>query len=165
MQNGLFLYASGVFVIFLIGLNQHLVSDYKLDHDTVSYIVLLILIVKIFVYFSIESLLMFHYCKFIFTPWLVYAFYIIYVVACQAIANKANVVYEYFMSNRFGSVENMSRNGEQYLFSYIKLNNIFYLRLFSLFVILVFFVFKLVKFFTYDLYYANGFRKKKMLKF
>lgn len=77
VQNGLFMYASWSFVMFLITLAVTLVYELNMSEINVHLIITGLLLVKIVVYFLIENYAVYSYCKFVFTPWLVYGLFLL----------------------------------------------------------------------------------------
>lgn len=77
VQNGLFMYASWSFIMFLITLSVTLSYEMNISKGTVHLIITSLLLLKIISYFLVENFLMYNFCKFIFTPWIVYGLFLI----------------------------------------------------------------------------------------
>ncbi len=150
-----------MFIVFLVALNHCLVTDLKWNPNTANYFILALLMTKVFIYFSIETLLMFQYCKFVFTPWVIYALYSLFEIFTIARNNKNNQIYEYNISTNFEVVKH-NLNSEMNL-RYVKLYSNMYFHSFSLFIIVVLFLFKLVKFLTNNFYFC--YNSKKMFRY
>ena len=161
VQNGLFLYASGAFIIFLIGLNHTLVTECNLSKEYANNLTLILFLVKLVSYFSIETILLFKYCKFVFTPWLVYAVYVVYVVLNETLIERNTRVYESNLSGQFRLFE--TRNRQYNIFSYFQINSSFYFHIFTLYIIQVLILLNIDKFITND--NKICFRQQKNMKF
>ena len=70
------LYASWSFVMFLYTLNLSLVFEYSIARETSHLVIMSLILFKLLGYFYIESYLAYSYCKFLFTPWIIYALFL-----------------------------------------------------------------------------------------
>jgi hypothetical protein len=77
VQNGMIMYASWSFVLFLYALDLGLVFEKFVPSETSHLIIISILCVAIFFQFLIENYLAYNHFKFLVTAWIVYAIYIV----------------------------------------------------------------------------------------
>lgn len=134
VQNGIFLFASWLFTIFLVCLDQTLVVHMSVAKKISHLIILGIFFFKLLVYFLIENLFAYKYCKFIFTPWIIYALFLYDTIMNQAlILNKP--------------LSNHSINLTQDNSSFLKTNTSFFAHAFLLAILFFFVVAKIFKFF------------------
>lgn len=77
VQNGLFMYASWSFVMFLITLSITLTYELDMSQFSVHLIIIGLLTLKIVVYFLVENFALYSYCKFVFTPWIIYGMFLL----------------------------------------------------------------------------------------
>lgn len=71
------MYAAWSFIMFLITLSITLNYEMNMSKENVHLLITFLLLAKLIVYFLIENFAMYSYCKFIFTPWLVYGLFLI----------------------------------------------------------------------------------------
>ena len=76
VQNGLFMYAAWSFVMFLITLSITLVYELKFSKENAHLLIIIFMFIKLVAYFLVENFVLYRYCKFIFTPWLVYGLFL-----------------------------------------------------------------------------------------
>jgi len=76
VQNGLFMYAAWSFVMFLITLSITLVHELKFSKENAHLLIIILMFIKLVAYFLVENFVLYRYCKFIFTPWLVYGLFL-----------------------------------------------------------------------------------------
>ena len=85
VQNGMIMYASWSFVMFLFTLNLSLVYELHVSMETSHLVVLGLLFVKVFAYFLAENFTAYAYTTFVFTPWLVYIMFLSDTLATQVL--------------------------------------------------------------------------------
>lgn len=139
VQNGLFLFASWAFTLFLISLDQTLVIHINLDKKISHLIILGVLFVKLFIYFLLENLLAYKYCKFVFTPWIVFALFLY-----DTIMNQTLVQSENFNLKNWTTGSNKSVHND---ISFLKINASFFAHACLLAILLFFILAKIFKFF------------------
>lgn len=127
----MFMYASWSFLMFLLILSTILKNKYNVSKDSVQLVIILILFIKLIIYFFIENFIAYKHCKFILTPWLVYGL---------------------FFSNLISSLQiDFKQSSDEDT----DLNYFFHIFLISFFVFL--FISKLIKFICSEIFYQNRF--------
>lgn len=91
VQNGLFMYAAWSFIMFLITLSITLDWELNMSRDNVHLLITSLLLAKLIVYFLVENFAMYSYCKFIFTPWIVYGLFLIDLLASPPLESQGFV--------------------------------------------------------------------------
>lgn len=140
VQNGLFMYASWSFIMFLITLSITLTYELNMSKSIVHLIIIGLLLAKLIFYFLIENFAMYNYCKFIFTPWIVYGLFLIDLLASpSAHLNREEASFSFFPSK--GSYWDYQVNNFK---SLLNINYFLEICVLSVFIFLV--VCKVVKF-------------------
>ena len=71
------MYATWAFIMFLETLSITLHYEFDIDSDKIHIIIICTLLSKILLYFFIENIVMYDYCKFMITPWIMYGLFLI----------------------------------------------------------------------------------------
>ena len=71
------MYASWSFIFFLYMLDLALVFEKICEKETSHFIIICLFFIKMISYFLLENYVYYKYCKFVFTPWIVYGIYTI----------------------------------------------------------------------------------------
>ena len=106
VQNGMVMYASWCFVMFLITLNLSLVYEYKISKEISHIIIIGIILVKMIAYFLIENYLAYAYCKFLFTAWIVYALFLIDTLVNQLFVKHKLQIDDQFRDYNHDPIDN-----------------------------------------------------------
>jgi hypothetical protein len=78
--------------MFLYTLNLSLVFEYSITNETSHQIVMGLILIKLLGYFYVENYLAYSYCKFLFTPWIIYALFLFDSLITQLIIkNKLHI--------------------------------------------------------------------------
>jgi hypothetical protein len=99
------MYASWSFVLFLFTLNLSLVYEFKIAMETAHLVVMAILFVKLVAYYAIENHFAYSYCKFLFTPWIIYAFFLFDTLINQLLVKNKLEINEHMKAYNGESVE------------------------------------------------------------
>lgn len=96
VQNGLVLYACWCFMLVILSILSFLTI--YLTYDNSLSVCLLILTCKMILYFIIENFAAYKYCKFLFTPSILYILFFILIIATETHAiNNFNFLLELFL--------------------------------------------------------------------
>jgi hypothetical protein len=71
------MYASWSFVMFLITLSITLSYELGVNQFNTHLVIVGLLLIKIIIHFLIENFALYSYCKFVFTPWIVYGLFLL----------------------------------------------------------------------------------------
>lgn len=82
--------------MFLMTLSITLTDKYDITTDKVRLIVIGILLTKLSLYFVIENFLAYKYCKFIFTPWIIYILFLTNMMIDFKNEYKNEIYHNYF---------------------------------------------------------------------
>ena len=82
--------------MFIINLDECLVYEVNLTPRLSHFIILAVFLVKLVVYFIVENLIAYKYCKFLFTPWIVYAIFLYDTIMNQTIIKSEKRKYIMF---------------------------------------------------------------------
>jgi hypothetical protein len=141
------MYASWSFIMFLFSLDLSLIYTYKIAKEKAHLIILGLLLIKMIFYFIVENFISYRYCKFIFTPWVVYGVYLVDTVVTQALFKTKPEFFDDLMQS-----ESINLAKKQ-SFMNIGLNFFFHLCILALFVILV--ITKIIKFVWNEMCYQK----------
>lgn len=144
------MYASWSFVMFLITLAVTLVYELNMSEFNVHLIITGLLLVKIVIYFLIENYAVYSYCKFVFTPWLVYGLFLLDLLVNPPV-NSSGSSGSFNLFPTRGNYWNYQVNN---LSSLLKIDYLVEISLVSVFVFL--FIVKVLKF------VSNEFCQKKV---
>lgn len=147
------MYASWSFIVFLYTLDLSLVYDYKLAKEKTHLIILGLLLIKLSLYFIVENFVSYRYCKFIFTPWVVYGVFLVDTVVTQTLYKSKPEFFDDTMQSESGSLAKKQ--------PYMNLGLNFFLHLCILGFFVILFIAKLLKFVWNEMCY----QKKVSLSF
>jgi hypothetical protein len=149
--------------MLLLALSKSLEHDFMIKQHTINLIVLFIVFIKMTVYFVIENLVAYRYCKFMILPWLVYGIYLLDLIAHPSVArdddsdqqnisfiNGNSVLYS---THKYLRQPNTITNNINSL--KINLTFFFQICLFAYFIFL--FISKIVKFIWNEFFYSKKF--------
>lgn len=148
VQNGIFLYATWSFVVFLLMLNLSLISSFGASKEAAHLIVFIVLLIKLIAYFIVELFVGYNYGKFLFTPWLVIAILLLDTLVNQSVHHNMTL-YEQVSPFK---IQHLSQG-----FSFARLDmNSFIHYLVTVFYLFLF-VSKIVKFVYKEFFYTKKF--------
>jgi hypothetical protein len=87
------MYAAWSFIMFLITLSISLISELNLTKENTHLVIIVLMLIKLIAYFLIENFALYKYCKFIFTPWLVYGLFLADLILNPGFNDHQSVVY------------------------------------------------------------------------
>lgn len=129
----MFLYASWAFLVFLVILSITLINKFEISKENAQLILICILFSKLTIYFFLENFLAYKYCKFVLTPWIIYAVFLAHL----------SINYNFGLDNNFNSQSD------------VKINFIFHIFLIVFFLLL--FISKIIKFICSEFFFQNRF--------
>lgn len=129
VQNGMFMFASWSFLMFLLVFSTTLSVKYELSEENLRLMLFILIVLKLILYFLIENFVAYKYFKFVFLPWIIYAI---------------------FLFNMIKIYETNGRNSKGY-------ENDFFFYIFLLALYLFLFISKLIKFLWSEFFYNSKF--------
>ncbi len=141
------MYASWSFVMFLITLSITLVNEFDFKSESIHLLVISLMLVKLGIYFFVENFAMYKYCKFVFTPWLIYGLFLSDMVFNPSKAINKNITLVYMPLNANYELSE--------IISLLNLNYFLEICLMSVFVFLL--ICKIVKFVWNELFHQKIF--------